>query len=71
MEFKDLITQYASDMLQEKTDRVNQLEEQNQQLTVSLDQKVSEKEELNAQIVELQGGMFLLKGQDGASTCLG
>ena len=52
---KELIARHKSDM-SEKASQINQLEELNQQLTASLDQKVHEKEELSALNASLREG---------------
>ena len=56
LEVKELIARHKSDML-EKGAQISQLEELNQQLTDNLDQKMSEKDELNTKIKSLQEGM--------------
>lgn len=53
LEVKELIARHKSDM-SEKGAQINQLEELNQQLTASLDQKMADKDELNAKIKSLQ-----------------
>ncbi|XP_078360692.1 rho-associated protein kinase 2-like isoform X2 [Oculina patagonica] len=53
LEVKELIARHKSDML-EKGAQISQLEELNQQLTDNLDQKMSEKDELNSKIKGLQ-----------------
>ena len=55
LEVKELIARHKSDML-EKGAQISQLEELNQQLTDNLDQKMSEKDELNGKIKGLQEG---------------
>ena len=57
LEVKELIARHKSDML-EKGAQISQLEELNQQLTDNLDQKLNEKDELNAKIKGLQEGML-------------
>ena len=58
LEVKELIARHKSDM-SEKGAQINQLEELNQQLTASLDQKMVDKDELNAKIKSLQEGASL------------
>ncbi|XP_074635479.1 rho-associated protein kinase 2-like isoform X2 [Acropora palmata] len=53
LEVKELIARHKSDM-SEKGAQINQLEELNQQLTASLDQKMADKDELNAKFKSLQ-----------------
>lgn len=55
LEVKELIARHKSDM-SEKGAQISQQEELNQQLTQSLDQKVTEKIELNAKIKNMQEG---------------
>ena len=55
LEVKELIARHKSDM-SEKGAQITQLEELNQQLTESLDQKMAEKNELNAKIKNMQEG---------------
>ena len=55
LEVKELIARHKSDM-SEKGAKISQLEELNQQLTDSLDQKMADKDELNAKIKGLQEG---------------
>jgi len=55
LEVKELIARHKSDM-SEKGAQITQLEELNQQLTESLDQKIAEKNELNAKIKNMQEG---------------
>ena len=55
LEVKELIARHKSDM-SEKGAQISQLEELNQQLTDSLDQKMADKDELNAKIKGLQEG---------------
>ena len=50
-----MIARNKSDM-SEKDAQISQLEELNQQLTDSLDQKMAEKDELNAKIKSIQEG---------------
>ena len=57
LEVKELIARHKSDM-SEKGSQIGQLEELNQQLTASLDQKMAEKEELMGQIKNLQEGLY-------------
>ena len=55
LEVKELIARHKSDM-SEKGAQISQLEELNQQLTDSLDQKMAEKDELNVKIKSVQEG---------------
>lgn len=55
LEVKELIARHKSDM-SEKGAQIGQLEELNQQLTESLDQKMAEKNESNAKIKNMQEG---------------
>lgn len=57
LEVKELIARHKSDM-SEKGAQITQLEELNQQLTESLDQKMAEKNELNAKIKNMQEGWW-------------
>lgn len=59
LEVKELIARHKSDML-EKGAQISQLEELNQQLTDNLDQKMSEKDELNSKIKGLQEGRLTI-----------
>ena len=55
LEVKELIARHKSDM-SEKGAQISQMEELNQQLTDSLDQKMADKDELNAKIKSMQEG---------------
>ena len=55
LEVKELIARHKSDM-SEKAAQISQMEELNQQLTDSLDQKMADKDELNAKIKSMQEG---------------
>ena len=55
LEVKELIARHKSDM-SEKGGQISQLEELNQQLTDSLDQKIADKEELEYKIKGMQEG---------------
>ena len=55
LEVKELIARHKSDM-SEKGGQISQLEELNQQLTDSLDQKMADKDELDAKIKSVQEG---------------
>ena len=55
LEVKELIARHKSDM-SEKGGQISQLEELNQQLTGSLDQKIADKEELEYKIKGMQEG---------------
>ena len=54
-QYSDLIARHKIDM-SEKGAQIGQLEERNQQLTESLDQKMAENKELNANIKNKQEG---------------
>ena len=55
LEVKELIARHKSDM-SEKGAQITQLEELNLQLTGNLDQKITDKDELNTKIKALQEG---------------
>lgn len=55
LEVKELIARHKSDM-SEKGAQISRLEERNQQLTESLDQKMADKNDLNAKIKSMQEG---------------
>ena len=55
LEVKELIARHKSDM-SEKGAQITLQEDRNQQLTESLDQKIAEKNELNAKIKNMQEG---------------
>ena len=57
LEVKELIARHKSDM-SEKGAQMSQLEELNQQLSDNLDQKMADRDELNAKIKSLQDGRF-------------
>lgn len=55
LEVKELIARHKSDM-SEKGAQITQLEELNQQLTGTLEQKMTDRDELNSKIKSLQEG---------------
>jgi predicted nucleic acid-binding Zn-ribbon protein len=69
LEVKELIARHKSDM-SDKTAQITQLEELNQQLTSSLDQKVHEKEDLNSQINQIKAGTCVLSIDHFTVSCV-
>ena len=68
LEVKELIARHKSDM-SEKGAQITLQEDLNQQLTESLNQKISEKNELNAKIKNMQEGWSSVVHYVNSSLC--